>query len=193
MTGRQLLMKLLYPLIIRFSNARRTIIQDEKAKPHQSFFELQINLNNGQSLETQSLKGKKVLLVNTASNCGYTPQYKQLQELQDRFQDQLTVVGFPSNDFKEQEKGDDEEIQQFCQVNFGVNFPLAKKSVVINKPGQNEIFQWLTKKELNGWNTQQPKWNFSKYLIDEEGALTHYFDPAVAPLSKNIIEAIENK
>jgi len=132
-----------------------------------------------------------VLIVNTASNCGYTNQYQELQKLYDQYKEKLIVLAFPSNDFKEQEKGNDEEIAAFCQVNFGVSFPLAKKTVVVKAPDQNKVYEWLTRKELNGWNDQQPTWNFSKYLIDEKGQLSHYFDPAVSPLSEDVVQAIK--
>jgi glutathione peroxidase len=135
------------------------------------------------------LKGKKVLLVNTASDCGYTNQYADLQKLFEKNSDRLIILGFPANDFKEQEKGTDEQIAQFCQINFGVTFPLAKKSSV-KGDHKNEIFKWLSEKNKNGWNSKQPSWNFSKYLVNEQGQLTHYFDPAVSPLSDEVIEAI---
>ena len=101
------------------------------------------------------------------------------------------VLGFPANDFKEQEKGTDDEIETFCKVNFGVTFPLMKKSIVIKGTGQNEVFQWLTDAGKNGWNNQAPTWNFSKYLVNEEGVLTHYFDTSVSPLSPEVINAID--
>jgi glutathione peroxidase len=147
-------------------------------------------LNSGIDLDFGKLKDKKVMIVNTASNCGYTNQYSELQELYEKNKERLVIIGFPSNDFKEQEKGSDEEIAQFCQVNFGVSFPLAKKSVVIKSAEQNKVFEWLTHREFNGWNEQQPSWNFSKYLVNENGVLTHYFDPAVSPLSSDILKAI---
>ena len=121
------------------------------------------------------------MLVNTASNCGYTAQYKELEELYEKYKNQLVIIGFPANDFKEQEKGSDEEIAQFCRVNYGISFPLSKKSVVIKSPEQNPVFRWLTDKSRNGWNDKPPTWNFSKYLVNEEGTLTHYFDPAIPP------------
>ena len=105
----------------------------------------------------------------------------------------LLVIGFPANDFKEQEKGTDEEIMQFCKLNYGVTFPLMKKSVVIRSAGQNPVFQWLTDSAKNGWNNKYPSWNFSKYLVNENGILTNYFDPSVSPLGKEIREAIEKK
>jgi glutathione peroxidase len=132
-----------------------------------------------------------VLLVNTASACGYTNQYAELQQLWEQYRDRLLVVGFPANDFKEQEKGNDEEIAQFCQLNFGVNFPLSKKTTVIPGNQQHPVYQWLTDKSRNGWNEQAPGWNFSKYLVDEEGRLLGYFEAGVSPLSETIKELIE--
>jgi glutathione peroxidase len=163
----------------------------QEVVPPVSFYDLFTALNNGNELSFENLRGKKVLITNTASNCGYTNQYSELQRLYAKYKGKLIVLAFPSNDFKEQEKGSDEEIAQFCQVNFGVSFPLAKKSVVIKNAGQNKVFEWLTHKEFNGWNDQQPSWNFSKYLVNENGHLTHYFDPAVSPLSKEVINAID--
>jgi len=136
--------------------------------------------------------GKVALMVNTASDCGYTNQYDDLQKLYQQFNDQLEIIAFPANDFKEQEKGSDNDIAQFCKVNFGVTFPLAKKSVVVKSNEQNNIFKWLTSKSKNGWNEQPPTWNFSKYLINEQGMLTHYFDPSISPLSEEVVEAIGN-
>jgi glutathione peroxidase len=144
-------------------------------------------------LPFSNLRDKKILLVNTASNCGYTNQYSELQQLYQEHKASLIVLAFPSNDFKEQEKGSDEAIARFCQVNFGVSFPLAKKSIVKKGTGQNKVFEWLTHKNLNGWNEKEPTWNFSKYLVNEEGILTHYFDPAVSPLDPAVLNAINNK
>jgi glutathione peroxidase len=110
--------------------------------------------------------------------------------LYQRFSNKLEIIAFPANDFKEQEKGNDEEIAQFCKVNFGVTFPLAKKSVVVKSADQNDIFKWLTNKNQNGWNDQPPSWNFSKYLLNEQGELTHYFGPSVSPLSEEVLKAI---
>jgi glutathione peroxidase len=160
---------------------------DEKKKPYTSFYNLRAIANNGALINFDQLKGKKVLLVNTASDCGYTGQYEELQKLYEQYQNKLIVLGFPANDFKEQEKGNDEEIAQFCKINYGVTFPLIKKSSVIKGNNQNEVYQWLSNKNLNGWNDQQPTWNFTKYLVNEEGVLINYFAPAVSPLSKDLI------
>ena len=195
MTPRQQILKWLYPLLIGYKKARgqNKIMQaDSKRVPPVPFQQLSVTLNNGNQLSFESLKNKKVLLVNTASNCGFTNQYADLQKLYNTHKECLLVIGFPANDFKEQEKGSDEEIAQFCQQNFGVSFPLAKKSVVVQGRNQNNVFQWLTRKDLNGWNDQQPTWNFSKYLVDEQGRLTHYFEPALSPTDPAVIKAIES-
>lgn len=173
----------------RVSGKNRVLV-NKTTVPPVSFYSLSIVLVNGTVLDMNSLKGKKVLIVNTASDCGFTPQYDALQELYDKHRDTLVVIGFPANDFGEQEKAGDADIEQFCRKNFGVNFPLAKKSTVIAGAAQNPVFVWLTNKEMNGWNTQQPVWNFSKYLVNESGMLTHYFAPSVTPLSSHLLNAI---
>ena len=147
-------------------------------------------MNNGDTLDFSTLKGKKILLVNTASDCGYTEQYEALQKLAEKYKDKLVVLGFPANDFKEQEKGTDVEIAQFCKANFGVTFPLMQKSIVIKSLQQNSIYQWLTDAARNGWNSKPPSWNFTKYIVDEEGTLTNYFGSSISPLSAEIKEAI---
>lgn len=194
MTARQQILKWIYPLFIRFKKIKgeiRKLEQVNPIPPAVSFYTLSALLNDGKELSFENLKGKNVLIVNTASDCGYTHQYSELQELYQKNKETLLIIGFPSNDFKEQEKGTDEEIALFCEVNFGVSFPLAKKSVVIKTKDQNKVFEWLTHEALNGWNEQPPSWNFSKYLINKNGALTHYFDPAISPLSAEVIKAIQ--
>ena len=166
---------------------------DKHKQPLISFYSLKGILNNNSELDFNSLKGKKVLLVNTASDCGYTNQYSDLQKLYERYTEKLVVIGFPANDFKEQEKGNDEEIAQFCKLNYGVSFPLMKKSTIMKSPHQNSIFQWLTNSTKNGWNNKSPSWNFAKYLVNEEGILTNYFGPSVSPLSQEVINSIDKK
>jgi glutathione peroxidase len=193
MTLRQRILKVFYPVLLAVTKAFRkntVVLQNEYgAMPPASFYDLSIPLSNGASQPLAQHKGKKVLIVNTASNCGYTAQYGELQQLQERHKD-LVVIAFPSNDFKEQEKGTDSEIAAFCSV-YNVGFPLASKSSVLKKPQQNPVYQWLTDKEKNGWNTKQPSWNFSKYLVNEDGVLTHYFDPSISPLSAEVEKAID--
>jgi glutathione peroxidase len=191
MTIRQKLLKAFYPALLWASGKKAKQFGNEHAKANVPFYSLKATANNGTEFDFAQLKGKKVLLVNTASDCGYTPQYDDLQKLHEQFQNKLVILGFPANDFKEQEKGNDEDIAQFCKINFGVTFPLMKKSTVIKGAEQNPVFKWLSDSTLNGWSNKQPSWNFSKYLINEEGQLVHYFDPAVSPTSKEVISAIQ--
>jgi len=128
--------------------------------------------------------------VNTASDCGYTNQYTDLQKLADEYKDKLIILGFPANDFKDQEKGTDEEIATFCKKNYGVTFPLMQKSTVIQSAEQNLIYQWLTDSTKNGWNKKLPSWNFTKYIVNEYGVLTNYFGPSISPMDNDVIKAI---
>lgn len=196
MTYRQKILKAVYPVLMwasRFTGKNAQKHSNDTVRPPVPFYSLKGESGNGDTIDFNSFQGKKVLLVNTASNCGYTNQYDDLQQLSEQYKGKLLVIGFPANDFKEQEKGTDEEIMQFCKLNYGVTFPLMKKSIVIRSAGQNPVFQWLTDSAKNGWNNKYPSWNFSKYLVNENGILTNYFDPSVSPLGKEIREAIEKK
>ena len=197
MTTRQIINKSIYPILMLFGkmkNKKETILFNKNdKKPFMLFYNLKATLNNGNEFLFEQLKGKKVLIVNTASNCGYTSQYDDLQKLGELYADKLIILGFPSNDFGEQEKGDDKEIATFCKINFGVSFPLMKKSIVTKKDGQNEVYQWLTNTNKNGWNEQPPVWNFCKYIINEEGTLTHYFAQDISPLADEIQDIISDK
>ncbi|RYY40007.1 MAG: glutathione peroxidase [Chitinophagaceae bacterium] len=195
MTLRQRLLKTIYPLYIalgRLTGHHRLLLRNPGARPAQSLYDLSVPLPDGRELELETLRGKKLLLVNTASDCIYTDQYQELQQLMAHFGDELVVVAFPSNDFKEQERGSDSAIQAFCQRNYGVTFPVAHKGSVRTGPQQQEVFRWLTDKKLNGWNSKAPTWNFSKYLVNEEGTLTHYFDPGITPAHPELIKALHH-
>lgn len=194
MTVRQKILKAVYPLFTFWSKSsgrNSTELSNDSVKPVVSFYDLTDTLNNGTLFTFATVKGKKVLLVNTASDCGYTAQYGELEKLYKQYSDKLIVIGFPANDFKEQEKGSDEQIARFCKENFGISFPLMKKSTVIKSANQNNVFKWLTTKTQNGWNSKEPSWNFSKYLVNEEGILINYFGPAVSPLSEEVLNAIK--
>ncbi len=194
MTYRQKILKAVYPAfmwITRLTGTKSTRLSNKNKTPPVSFYSLQAVLNNGERLDFASLQGKKVLLVNTASDCGYTHQYEDLQALTEAYGQKLVVIGFPANDFKEQEKGTDEEIGAFCKKNYGVSFPLSKKTVVIKSAAQHPVFQWLSDAAKNGWNSKMPSWNFSKYLVNEKGILTHYFDPSVSPVSDEVKAALK--
>jgi glutathione peroxidase len=168
-------------------------MKEEKKQPALSFYDLEATRNNGETFEFAALKGKKVLVVNTASNCGYTGQYAELQDLYNRYKNEIEILAFPANDFKEQEKGTDAEIAEFCRLNFGIGFPLMKKTSVIAGEAQHPVYRWLTDPAKNGWNSRTPEWNFSKYLVDEQGRLTHYFGASVSPLDDELISAIREK
>lgn len=156
-----------------------------------SFYDLKDTFIDGKPCDFSQFKGKKVMLINTASDCGYTGQYSGLEELHKQFAGRIEMIAFPANDFGAQEQGSNEEIHSFCQRNYGVTFLLMQKSTVIKAPGQNPVFQWLTDPAKNGWNDQQPTWNFCKYIVDEHGKLEHFFGPSIEPFSEEIISAIE--
>jgi glutathione peroxidase len=187
MTIKQKALHALYPFFIRvtkWAGKNTKILRNRKeVKPAQSIYDLHFKTLSGEDIPLSRFKGKKVLFVNTASECGYTAQYAELQQLHLQSRNQLVVLGFPANDFGAQERGDNEAIGQFCTRNFGVTFPLAQKSVVIRSHDQNPVYRWLTDKQQNGWNSHVPSWNFSKYLLNEEGVLTHYFDPSISPMA----------
>jgi len=194
MTIRQRFLKWVYPLFVAFRKGGgvKNLENPGDKKPAIPFHSLSVELIDGKTLSFASLKGKKVLLVNTASDCGYTAQYTELQKLYQHSRDELEIIAFPSNDFKEQEKKSEQEIEQFCRKNYGVSFPITRKMIVVKRAGQHPIFEWLTHARMNGWNEQSPVWNFSKFLVNEEGTLTHYFDPAVSPLSPPVTDAIHH-
>ena len=192
MTFRQKLLKAFYPVLMKMSSKSHAKQTGSTAalKPAVSFYSLSDTLINGTAFDFAQLKGKKVMIVNTASNCGYTQQFASLEKLYRDYQQQLLIIGFPANDFKEQEKGSNEDIATFCKANYGVSFPMMKKSIVVSSPQQNKVYAWLTQSSLNGWNNKVPTWNFCKYIIDENGNLTHFFEAGTDPLSKNVLEAL---
>jgi glutathione peroxidase len=194
MTYRQKVLKAVYPVLMWFTKLTGSNTKELTGdkQPPVSFYTLKGTLNNGDTLDFASLKGKKVMLVNTASDCGYTNQYDDLQKLSIQYKDKLVVIGFPANDFKEQEKGSNEEIAEFCKKNYGVSFPLMQKSGVIKSPQQNPVYQWLTDSAKNGWNSKPPAWNFTKYIINEKGVLTNYFGSSVSPMSNDVLRAMKD-
>ena len=192
MTYRQKVLKAVYPAWMWWTKlwGKNSSQLAQEKQPVLSFYDLSATLSSGDTLSFSSLQGRKILIVNTASDCGYTGQYAELQALYEKEAGRLEILAFPANDFKQQEKGTDEEIAAFCKSNFGVSFPLVKKSTVITGGEQHPVYQWLTDSTKNGWNAQTPEWNFSKYLINEQGMLTHYFGPSISPLDKKLAAAI---
>lgn len=146
----------------------------------------------GKSFSFAQLKGKKIMIVNTASECGYTPQYKELQELYTAYKNQnFVIIGFPANDFFSQEPGNNTAIAAFCKKNYGVSFPIMAKITVKGKK-MHPLYQYLTQKKYNGVKDSSVKWNFQKYLIDENGVLEKVIPSAVSPTAPEIISWIKN-
>lgn len=189
MTTRQRILKAFYPLIMK-SGKKKSATNAGNVKPLTDLYAYTILLNDSSQLPLSSCKGKKIVLVNTASDCGFTAQYEDLQKLHDQYGNNIVVIGFPANDFQHQEKGTDASIASFCKKNYGVDFPLATKGGVIKNDQQQEVYKWLTNKGLNGWNDQPPTWNFCKYIVNEEGVLTHFFESGVPPLGKEMKKAL---
>lgn len=148
-----------------------------------SIYDFKINSLDGELIDFAQYKGKTLLIVNTASECGYTPQYKDLQQLHEQYGDKVVVLGFPANNFGGQEPGTNEEIGAFCQKNYGVTFQLFEK-ISVKGDDQHELYKWLTEK-----TGQEPTWNFCKYLVQPDGTVT-FFTSKVNPLDKQIVDAL---
>lgn len=187
MNLRQQILRCIYPLLKHLSawlGINNKIIKGNK-KPLSSFYDLQATLIDGTVVRFDAFRNKKVLIVNTASYCGYTSQLEGLTQLQKTFPS-VEILAFPSNDFRHQEPGSNEEIFKFCRLQFGVTYKLFQKVVVIRSEEQYPVYHWLSDPNLNGWNSQEPKWNFTKYLINESGELTYFIEHAVDPMDKRI-------
>jgi glutathione peroxidase len=163
-----------------------------KLQPAKSFYDFTVKTIDDQDFPLSKLKGKKVLVVNTASKCGYTPQYAELEKLYKEYGgDHFIIIGFPANNFMGQEPGSNEEIETFCRENYGVTFPMMAKISVKGKD-MHPLYQWLTSKSLNGVMDSQVKWNFQKYLIDEKGRLVDVVMTKESPYSEKIINWLKN-
>lgn len=196
MTIRQNFLKAVYPIFMklqRLVKKNNEVLQNENTQPPISFYTLKAINGYGNLFDFSELKGKKVMIVNTASDCGFTNQYEGLQKIYGQYKGKLEIIAFPTNNFGQQEKGTDIQIAAFCKNNYSISFPVMSKSDVVVSAGQTPVYQWLTNPYSNGWNSKAPSWNFAKYLIDENGKLVNYFGPSVAPLSKEVIKAIEKK
>lgn len=157
-----------------------------------SFYDFTVKDINGKDFKLSSLKGKKVLVVNTASKCGFTPQYKGLEELYEKYGgDKFVIIGFPANNFANQEPGTNAEIAQFCSENYSVSFPMMSKISVAGND-QAPLYAWLTEKKFNGKQDSKVTWNFQKYMIDEKGNLVGYFKPTVKPNDPDLVSWISN-
>lgn len=155
-----------------------------------SIYDIKINSLQGKPINLKDFEGKHILFVNVASKCGFTPQYKGLEELHQNYKDKLVVIGIPCNQFGSQEPGSSEEIQEFCEVNYGVSFLITEK---IDVKGQNQhpLYSWLTNKDFNSKKSSSVKWNFQKYLVDNNGKLIDYYFSITKPTSSKIIKHIK--
>ena len=158
----------------------------------QSFYNLEAKTIDGKTFKFEQLKGKKVMIVNTASKCGFTPQYEDLEKLYKTYKDSnFVIIGFPANDFLKQEPGTNAEIKSFCTLNYGVTFPMMAKIHVKGKE-IHPVYQWLTQKSKNGAFDSNIKWNFQKYMIDENGNLLQVFYSKTKPFDEEILKLIKN-
>lgn len=156
-----------------------------------SFYDLSAETISGEAFDFSTLKGKKVLVVNTASKCGFTSQYEALEELYREYGDsEFTIIGFPANNFMSQEPGTNEEIAEFCQLNYGVTFQMMSK-ISVKGNDQHPVYQWLTQAEQNGVEDSKVSWNFQKYMIDENGRLVGHVSPKTSPTSDEIVSWIK--
>lgn len=161
------------------------------ADPDPTIYDYKIEaLNSDEIIDLSAYRGKKMLLVNVASKCGYTPQYEDLQKLFETYPDKLVIIGFPCNQFLFQESGSEDQIAAFCQKNYGVTFPMTTK-IKVKGSGKHPIYQWLTSKELNGVDDYSVSWNFNKFLINEEGQLIGYFKSSIKPFDHQIVSHLK--
>ena len=157
-----------------------------------NFYDFRVKTLEGKEFDFSSLKGKKVMIVNTASKCGFTPQYEQLESLYKSFgPDKFVIVGFPANNFKNQEPGTAKEIREFCTANYGVTFPMMEK-ISVKGDDMHPLYKWLTTKKLNGVEDSEVGWNFQKYLISADGKLEKVIPTRIKPDDPSIIEWIKN-
>ena len=156
------------------------------------FYDFKVKTLEGDNFDFTSLKGKKVMIVNTASKCGYTPQYEDLEELHEQYRDVLVIIGFPANNFMNQEPGSAADIRKFCTENYGVTFPIMEK-ISVKGNDMHPLYKWLTSKDKNGVMDSEVKWNFQKYLIDENGKLVDVIYSKEKPSSDKVLAWISSK
>ena len=167
--------------------------EEAKNQVTETIYQFEVNDLYGESFDFSNLKGKKVMVVNTASQCGLTPQYAELQKLYDTYKDQnFVIVGFPANNFGGQEPGTDMEIASFCKENYGVTFPMMSK-ISVKGSDMHEVYHFLTEKSKNGLQDSEVSWNFQKYLLNENGELAMVIEPRTLPTDPKVVEWIESK
>lgn len=172
-------------------NKKEATIEKSNSMSKQNIYQFKVKDLSGKDFDFASLKGEKILIVNTASKCGLTPQYKDLQTLYDQYKNNnFVIVGFPANNFMSQEPGDDKEIAAFCEQNYGVTFPMMSKISVKGKD-MHVVYQFLTEKSKNGLQDSKVEWNFQKYLLNEKGELEKIISPKTNPLDPEIVNWIK--
>jgi glutathione peroxidase len=183
-------LSLILSIFLMACNTVSTRPEQVKINPDaMSFYDFKMNSIDGNTIDFNTFKGKKVLLVNTASACGYTPQYADLQKLHETHGDKVVILGIPANNFGGQEPGSNEQIMGFCSKNYGVTFQMLEK-ISVKGDDMHPLYKWLTDKEQNGWNDKAPNWNFCKYLISEDGKLLKFYGSAVKPMSEELISQL---
>ncbi len=180
---------LLVALISSLVSFTSQSVKQPKTFVGKTIYDFSLNSIDGKPISLSEFKGKKMLLVNVASKCGYTPQYKDLEALHQKYKDKLVVIGFPANNFGGQEPGSNAEISGFCQKNYGVTFLMMEK-ISVKGNDIHPLYKWLSTKEENGVCNDGPNWNFCKYLIDEKGNIVQFFKSGTNPLSEDITSKI---
>lgn len=176
--------------IVEMNRLENTLSDQEKSE---NIYQFEVNDLYGYKFDFSTLKGKKIMVVNTASECGLTPQYKDLQKLYDTYKNNdFVIVGFPANNFGQQEPGNDMEIAKFCKDNYGVTFPMMSK-ISVKGDDMHQVYKFLTQKEKNGYADSEIAWNFQKYLIDKKGELVKVIEPKMLPTDPSIVSWIEGE
>ncbi|MBF03816.1 MAG: glutathione peroxidase [Flavobacterium sp.] len=176
-----------------FAQKKSNSSNDNKQTMKENIYQFKVEDIEGNTFDFTSLKGKKIMIVNTASKCGLTPQYKDLQALYDKYKDQnFVIVGFPANNFASQEPGNNEEIATFCERNYGVTFPMMSK-ISVKGHDMHPLYVFLTQKAKNGFEDSEVSWNFQKYLINENGEVEKVISPRTLPTDASVVDWIENK
>jgi len=178
--------------VVKFllSDKSEVAVRPENAPaPAKTLYDFTVKTIEGKPVALKQFQGKKVVVLNTASKCGFTPQFEDWEAFYKKHGDKIIVLGFPSNDFKGQDPGSNAEIAEFCKKNYGVTFPMFEKVDVIGD-NQAPLYKWLSDKSMNGWNDKVPTWNFCKYVINEKGELTHFFASKVKPEDEEFKKAV---
>jgi glutathione peroxidase len=186
------MIKLILPFLFIFISCTQDDVIKQTINPTDmsKFYTFKVKSIDGDEISMAQYKGKKIIVLNVASKCGYTPQYADWEKFYATNKDSIVVLGFPCNQFSGQEPDENKDIKNFCQKNYGVTFPMFEK-VDVKDSGQTPLYKWLSDKSQNGWNNQVPTWNFCKYLINEKGELTAFFESNIKPTDAEFLAAMK--